>query len=574
MSYHSDTPPPAPICFYWAYHPQYWKGLEKHGFIDENIGVRLVHSVYAEESQKANAMLVPDGALSQMILSNGYGLLIDRGCGGIEYKDYLFDPKLMELYAQKLGKRFLGVQMHEWHSNTRNDYRRIHSAGGVDAYLSKLKEQNSAEVIGGYTEYGHPQDYQNRTFPQDYASFVAEANYHYLRHKKNFGGYVNMADSYNASYWQAALNGAQSLQAELGSQTPLSRLQLIAARGAARSFDITWGVYYEPWTVPYTVCWAYRGHSFWAFSKAQQQLSYFSAGVNGGSSRALQYRILFYAMLTGAHTFVEEWGGENTFADWDDFELTEYGKVMQTAFQFSRKVDVGKPVIKVALMLDEGFTAPEHVFYRRPNHAEVPTDIQLKHEHNHLHIPIKATLKSLLIGHEEDVRIQETASITSSPFPEVMDLVFSDITTEALGAYDLVFYLGNSMTEAQQRHHGFQGTWMNGLADKATEQLKSWLQKDLPVWVEGRVTWTLSQTDQGWLIGLFNNHGVNKDAQKNEVLDRSQDNTVTIRCTLPGFRAHLLDVGRTDLSTAPITPRDQEIRLIVPAGDVRVVEIR
>jgi len=92
----------------------------------------------------------------------------------------------------------------------------------------------------------------------------------------------------------------------------------------------------------------------------------------------------------------------------------------------------------------------------------------------------------------------------------------------------------------------------------------------LPVEVEGEVEWLLNRTDGGWLVALFNPAGNNRFQHGVGQTDYSQKRTVTIRAPRPETLASEWFTGET---LAPGREGDRAaIRIIVPAGGVRIVE--
>ena len=111
--------------FLFGYDPAYWRGLRKHGLIDRHAGVRLIQCLFTPRHRCFNQYAAPGGWLHSEVWPRRRPLLIDRGCGGINYENYAFDRRLMDAYAGRLGDRFLGVQLHERVGNTATDWGRI-----------------------------------------------------------------------------------------------------------------------------------------------------------------------------------------------------------------------------------------------------------------------------------------------------------------------------------------------------------------------------------------------------------------------------------------------------------------
>lgn len=93
----------------------------------------------------------------------------------------------------------------------------------------------------------------------------------------------------------------------------------------------------------------------------------------------------------------------------------------------------------------------------------------------------------------------------------------------------------------------------------------------LPVEVEGEVEWLLNRTDRGWLVTLLNPAGPTRLQHGVGPTDYRQQRTVTIRAARPVTAA-----GEWFTGAAPAVAADgggSTVRLVVPAGGVRVVEL-
>ncbi len=552
--------------FYWNYEPCYWEGLRKHGLLEGDIGVRLAHSPYAAEDQLTNEMLRKGGPLWDLILKNAYGLLIDRGCGGIEYRAYDFDKVLLDEMASHLGDKFLGVQMHEWYSNMVNDYGRIATAGSVDQLADQIAS-GSQDLLENHFEYGDASDYRGRSFPKTVGEFLQEADFHFRRKAADFHHYVNLTDSYYQSFWKGFQNGARHAMAEVGGQTALTRMQIASARGAARAFERPWGVYYEPWACPLSVLWYNRSYSAWKMPPGIWDAPYFVHGGRGGSSRALQRRILYYSLLAGAGSMAEEWGAENTFLDWETFELTDYGKIMSEFFRFSHQTDVGRPLTEVALMLDPENAPPDTNFFD----DRFPTVMRF-YEPSEIDKNIKRRMRQLFGAAIDNEGYGEPHTLTASEFPDVFDVVYSDISAEKLAKYSMVYYLGENFPRVLEKFSAQHGNLIEGTIDASVQVLKNHLTSRLPVWVDGPIAWTINETAEGWVLGLFNNEGVNRSVDADESYDLSASCEASV--DLKGLKlGDSLGIGRSEVRPTDIVSRDGLTKIHVPAGDCRLFRV-
>ncbi len=95
----------------------------------------------------------------------------------------------------------------------------------------------------------------------------------------------------------------------------------------------------------------------------------------------------------------------------------------------------------------------------------------------------------------------------------------------------------------------------------------------MPVVVRGNVEWMLNRTQAGWLVTMLNPAGQAKPQQGISPTDFRQNRDVTIRSVVPVQ-------GASDwlFPEEKLVPRqhgkEAEISLTVPAGGVRIVELR
>ncbi|MFN5297103.1 MAG: hypothetical protein ACK5HA_02305, partial [Planctomycetaceae bacterium] len=91
----------------------------------------------------------------------------------------------------------------------------------------------------------------------------------------------------------------------------------------------------------------------------------------------------------------------------------------------------------------------------------------------------------------------------------------------------------------------------------------------LPVEVAGEVEWLVSRSGTGWLVTLLNPAGQQKPQQGITATNYRENREVTVRARVPitTVRDRLLpsDVLKVDAG---------EVRLTVPAGSVRILEIK
>jgi len=91
----------------------------------------------------------------------------------------------------------------------------------------------------------------------------------------------------------------------------------------------------------------------------------------------------------------------------------------------------------------------------------------------------------------------------------------------------------------------------------------------MPVEVTGDVEWSVNKTETGWLVTLLNPAGETKPQQGIVPTDFTESRAVTIKAGVPLKSAR----DRLDASTQ-LTVADNTVICVVPAGGVRVIELR
>src|SRR5262249_29179298 len=91
----------------------------------------------------------------------------------------------------------------------------------------------------------------------------------------------------------------------------------------------------------------------------------------------------------------------------------------------------------------------------------------------------------------------------------------------------------------------------------------------MPVEVDGDVEWLVNRGEKGWLVTLLNPAGPTKPPQGILPTDFGETRAVTIRLKVPATTAR----DRL-LPTEKLAVKDGAVRLEVPAGAVRVIELR
>lgn len=343
---------------------RYWRGIGKAGLIRPTNGLRLVHSPFGDEDDRRfNVVAAKGGALHAILAERKPWFVVDRVVGGSPYLDYAFDKGLIAEYAQLLGDRFLGGQVHEVLSNTHNDWGRLtranpeKAAGPIDP--ADFKDQFNWTNVSRCLEYGTLEEYRGRTRPADEKAYWAEAERNLKRQGERFGGRFSYAEGTGRGElaWPTFYGfGARSCFVEVGPwASAQTQFSIATARGAARAAGRPWGVFFAPWGPSGCTSWVEPAESSWRAPRSWLDESGWPVGPDKGPSSALQRRAFFHAYLSGAHTLHEEWGAEDNLSDIDAGELSSYGKVTRDFLDFQdANPDVGEPLTPIALVAEPG----------------------------------------------------------------------------------------------------------------------------------------------------------------------------------------------------------------------------
>lgn len=241
--------------FFEAYDPNFWEGLRKSGMLRKCTGVRFNETVTLDERKKFNNMASLNSELFKMQKENPRPMYIDRLQGGVFYEGYPYDEKLLNAWRKLLGDKFWGFQLHEMVSNYRSDLRKLAplekwTADGIKKRLWELFPDIPKEY--SYLESVTPEEMVSLGKPETAEEFMKNAEKIYLLRN---GKELIPCDSFDIPFKMELRLGAERIMPEIGSQTPMTRLQISYARSLSKSYDKSFGVYYEPWGgVPFSGC--------------------------------------------------------------------------------------------------------------------------------------------------------------------------------------------------------------------------------------------------------------------------------------------------------------------------------
>ena len=136
--------------FLHGYLPRQWDGLIKHGMIDDTSGVKFHQCFNTPQTDRFNVLASSGGRLFEIVRECSRPFYIDRLQGGWWIDLYPYDEALLRRYQELSGEWMLGMQMHEWASNMKNDWGRI-ADGLADG-------QTNPDAAAYYTSNGdeHP----------------------------------------------------------------------------------------------------------------------------------------------------------------------------------------------------------------------------------------------------------------------------------------------------------------------------------------------------------------------------------------------------------------------------------
>lgn len=562
--------------FFWSYHPDYWEGLRRRNLLRGDVGVKFIQTPWGDDAAKFNGAAAPGTPVHRLIHENRYGLLVDRAVGGCLYRRYQFDQALLQAYADGLGERFLGVQLHEWMGWVG------HLAAGIAKHGSKsLRDSVTIGDLFDASDLGSPEDYARRFPLADAEAFVRESVLLYRTLERRFSGQVNLVDSGAQSYYQGLQLGARHIMPELGNQTPMSRLQVAYARGMARAFGKPWGAYYECWGgSPFSVT-CYTGGTLWRMpgQAGVGEGEGLRHGGAGGSGRSLQRRLLLFSWLAGAMNFAEEWGDSNTFFDWTRYELTPYGQVIADYMDLADAVHVGDPLTPVGIVIDPSATPLEvsllanWIEKRFRLFPLTEQDVALRPWFRALYWPADPPT----VGHHP-TRGNDWFNLTNTGWPDTFDIVPSDAPAAAFDQYAALLYLGDDATSLRARLRTYRGDWIacdDGI-EATLARLRNWLQAHLPVWVDGDCQWTLNRHGQAWLLAIFNNEGIHRTVKGGEVACDAL--TREVRVSFPAGTHDLAEIDVTGPAVGQRRPCDPKagtaLTAVLQPGQVRLWSFR
>lgn len=489
--------------YFHCYLPETWQGQVDRGFIDEHAGIRYPQNLLQKEEYKFNTLAVKGGDFWKLVESTRLPMYIDRLQGGGHWEGYSYDMELVNEYKKLLGDKFYGFQMHEWMNNFRADIRKLDRGECTDWTVQNIKDTIFRLFPGEhlFLEARSAEEYAAIGRPATIEEFLERSREMFLDRFNKVGGDLIPTDSSSLSYPIEIRAGVRHIMAEIGAQTPDTRIQIAFLRGLSRAHHIDFGAYIEPWGGghPVTTCCYHReGLNEWGLTA--DNFPYKTSGANGGSSRSMQKRMQIYAYFAGASFMSEEWGMCNTFYDWKDFEVSPYGQVKLDFLKLVKEFpDAGNFYAPIGLVVSK----------------DLPVLPEMKAADTLYQYPVSGSFAEKLSVAREGIRRflstslpmvgTETISLINSSLPDAFDILQDDCP-EALGKYEYLVNLTGDR-ELEKRYRCVSPDDVPALLDRL-----------MPVKVEGNLLWFLNKTQNGWYLVILNNDGIRRTPQEGESL--------------------------------------------------------
>ena len=505
------------FAYFHCYVEELWEGYERNGLIKQRFGIRCPHSIDMDEGLLFNSVLKKDGKLYNYIKEKRCGLYVDRLQGGGYIHPYDFDYGLIEEYRQMLGDDFLGFQMHEWLSNYKHD---------VGFKLEELAaeewtEENITRMVREKYPFPHlflesmtAKEHDLAGKPQDVYRFYKNMTETYRRRAEKLP--LVPCDSYFLMYPFEAKNGAKVIMPEIGAQISDMRLQMCFARGVCGAYHIKLGAYYEPWGgEPFTVCSYHKNNrNEWGI-KSSSDFPFEVGGVNGGSSRSLQWRAHLYAYLSGAEFISEEWGGYNTFTETETYQLSEYGLVKKRFLDFVEKYpDIGDKVAPIGAVISNRLPCFTLDGFGSGDICEMfgyPLDEEL------MKLNVAAKLGARRIFQNAvDMQGNEARVLINSNVPDAVDML-DEGDGSALKKYRFLI----DMT-------GEDDFWQKHDNCISPDEVEEKLYELLPCHVDGGFHYLLNECEGGYYLSVFNHSGIVRTQKNGDEIMPSATKTAKI----------------------------------------------
>lgn len=561
--------------FFHVYNDQYFEGLVKNGFINEESGFKIQHVFSMPKEMKFNEYAKKGGKLYNFIKENKYPFYVDRIAGGVIYHEYDFDFELIKEYESILGEWFLGFQLHESASNRRHEWNQIIKAmdGQTGPYdLEELKKRIicdfafTPEGVQLYNTFQATPEYFAKkklaTTIEDYHEEIKEM---FKMNMDDTNGYILPCDSYYMYTHMQNELGMRTFMPEVGWQIPLMRVAVALSRGMALAYNKLWGTYYETWigsieegfSMP---CFNSEPGNEWYLTQDSHPDDFTSFGPNGGSSRLLQKRIYYYSLMSGANYLAEEWGLNCSYSDMNTFELSEYGLAKKEFIEDSLKLKSVKAKVPFAIVLPKKYECVEIYEYDAiGKHHDEYMEFELSSKEKAYYGHIEDVLK-LVYGRNGKIYGNEGHTITNSRFGDIFDIIYEDVDDSVLAKYDYLIDATKEGSFIANKGDKFKVLDSSDL-DKLEKELKTLEKEVLPVTVD-KLHWLISSNEGNNYLSIFNNEGNHRSIKNGNVIDKEATETVTVSFKKPTE----IDVFKASNSEIKIERKDELTYLITVPG--------
>ncbi len=572
--------------FFHVYNDQYFAGLEKNGLLDEDSGFKIQHVFSLPQELKFNRVAAVGTPLYRYIQENRFPFYVDRIAGGVTYHSYDFDKKLIGVYRELLGEWFLGFQQHETAGNRRLDWQRAldrmdGNPGPWDAAeLRKRSVRDYAvtpegEVLSGFSQ-GTPEEYAAFPYPETLQALLADYRRLFVSRMAATDGMILPCDSFQLLTRMQDELGMQTFMPEVGCQIPQMRIAVALARGTAKARKKKWGIYYECWrtteegsTMP---CFNTEPGNEWYLTQESHKDDFTSYGPNGGSSRLLQKRIFYYALMAGAQLFAEEWGLNCSYLEMrGEYPLSPYGEVKKELIGFARSHRSVKARVPFAVVLPKEIPFVQLTDGYCPNGARRKALLrrELSPSETEAYGLLEEVLKLLFERAREDIHGNEGHVLQNSRFGDLFDLVYEDAPTEAFRQYDLLIDPSRDGHIAARLGGEVKPVRYDGDPEKLAQVLNRESEKRLPLTVD-RFLWLLSEDENGSCLTGLNNEGNERSVEWGDRPLHEADGVARIRLARP---AELSVLFSSDPGVRLERRDAQSYALFLPANSLAVLSL-
>ena len=528
--------------FFHVYNEECYVGLEKNGLLNKDTGFKIQHAFSMPAERKFNQFAAEGTKLYNMIADHKIPFYVDRIAGGVTWHKYPFDKALIRKYDELLGNWFRGFQLHESASNRRQDWNAIIKGTGEKGpydvnVLNNLLVSPYAKMPDGTMLKTVSQDpveiYATLRYSETPEAFYEEIKAMYQRRLDETDGHIIPCDSY---YMATRLDnelGMQTFMPEVGCQIPQMRQQLALARGIARATGKTWGAYYECWRevpgVGYCMpCFNTDPSNEWYLTQELHPDDFSSYGENGGSSRLLQNRIYYYALMCGADYFSEEWGLNCSYTSMQTFDLSAYGQLKKNFINKALTLQGVKPVTPFAIVLPKAYSFVEvptmFETYEVGVHRDVYMECVLTPEQKKYFGHVEDVLKLFYAAKGEAVG-NESHVITNSRFADVLDIVYED--TPNLDKYEYLIDASPDGAFARANADKYKILESSDL-EKLAATMEKLIYELMPCYADD-LCWLVSKDETGRrFVSIFNNEGNERSIEKGDIIHSEADKVVTL----------------------------------------------